>query len=68
MPGVGGAGPGAVRSVEHVQQSLRAAAGAGVVFPTRIGRLELNYCHVLRAMVDDRPKSGFQVGLTSGGL
>ena len=35
----------------------------GVVFPTRIGRLEVNYCVTLRAKEHDRPKRGVQFGL-----
>jgi hypothetical protein len=35
----------------------------GVVFPTRIGRLEVNYCFTLRALQHDRPKQGVQFGL-----
>ena len=38
-------------------------ASQGVVFPTRIGRLEVNYCVTLRAMEHDRPKRGVQFGL-----
>ena len=57
-----------MRTADDIKNSMRAAAGAGIVFPTRIGRLEINYCHVLRALDNDRPKAGFQFGLNSQGL
>ena len=38
------------------------------MFPTKIGRLEVNYCFALRALAHDRTKRGFQFGLRSGSL
>jgi hypothetical protein len=38
------------------------------VFPTRIGRLEVNYCVTLRALAYDRPKRGVQFGLRPSSL
>mmetsp|Transcript_54263 Transcript_54263/g.172255 ORF Transcript_54263/g.172255 Transcript_54263/m.172255 type:complete len:471 (+) Transcript_54263:310-1722(+) len=45
--------------------TFRCSVGAGVVFPTRIGRLEINYCHVLSAEPTDRTKRGVQVGFST---
>jgi len=50
-------------AASELTSSLRAAAGAGVVLPTRLGRLEVNYCLLLRTMQHDRAKAGIQVGL-----
>jgi hypothetical protein len=47
--------------------ALRPSA-QGVVFPTRIGRLEVNYCVTLRAQEHDRPKRGVQFGLRPSSL
>lgn len=49
-------------------QALRGAVGLGVVFPTAIGRLELNYCVAAAAAAHDRVKHGLQWGLRSTGL
>lgn len=50
-----------------VREQARAACGVGLVFPLVFGRLEVNYCKVLRAMEHDRPAK-WQVGLSSHGL
>jgi outer membrane protein insertion porin family len=54
------ASPGALA---HLVPSLRLAAGLGVVLPTRLGRLEVNYCVPLRYQEHDRVRHGVQVGL-----
>ena len=38
--------------------------GAGLVWPTRIGRLELNVCQVLTGQEHDKVKRGIQFGFT----
>jgi len=43
-------------------QGVRASVGAGIVFPTSVGRIEANYSFVLRANSRDQPKR-FQLGL-----
>ena len=62
------AGSGAAQTLDEVVESVRASAGVGIVFPTQIGRLELNYCTVLHALAGDGPKSGFQIGIECGGI
>ncbi|GBG33292.1 Sorting and assembly machinery component 50-like [Hondaea fermentalgiana] len=47
------------RSLVH---GMRAAVGAGIVFPTAVGRIEANYSFVLRANSRDQQKR-FQLGL-----
>eukprot|EP00871_Galdieria_phlegrea_P004795 jgi/Galph1/5316/GphlegSOOS_G3992.1 len=44
-------------------ESTRISVGLGLVADTSLGRLEVNYCHVLRRTVGDRIKSGIQIGL-----
>lgn len=47
-------------------QSMRCSAGVGLVWPTVFGRLEVNYCYILRSNSDDRcSKRGWQVGFSS---
>lgn len=53
--------------LEGLKQSARAACGVGLVFPLVFGRLEANYCRVLRAAEHDR-LARWQVGLSSHGL
>jgi outer membrane protein insertion porin family len=69
--GVGGVGGGgrisAVRgSLNEMVSKIRWCVGAGLIWPTRIGMLEVNVCKVLSHQVNDRPMSGpgFQFGFT----
>lgn len=55
--------PRAASPLADVASSLRLAAGLGVVLPTRVGRLEVNYCVPLRWQQHDRLRHGVQVGL-----
>jgi outer membrane protein assembly factor BamA len=59
------AAAGAVRSLAlwNCSRTPSDRDSQGVVFPTRIGRLEVNYCVTLRAKEHDRPKRGVQFGL-----
>lgn len=36
--------------------------GAGIVWPTKIGKLELNLCQVLARQPFDQPRTGLQFG------
>ncbi|KAL2634359.1 hypothetical protein R1flu_005838 [Riccia fluitans] len=45
--------------------TFRVSCGAGLVFPTKLFRLEVNYCYILRKQEQDRAKRGIQVSLTS---
>lgn len=38
--------------------------GAGIVWPTRVGKLELNLTRVVRAREHDRVKTGVQFGFS----
>ncbi|CAM6127506.1 unnamed protein product [Calypogeia fissa] len=45
--------------------TFRASCGAGLVFPTKLFRLEVNYCYVLKQQPQDRAKRGFQISLNA---
>mmetsp|Transcript_15867 Transcript_15867/g.30680 ORF Transcript_15867/g.30680 Transcript_15867/m.30680 type:complete len:479 (-) Transcript_15867:1132-2568(-) len=49
-------------SVRSLVYGMRASVGAGIVFPTAVGRIEANYSFVLRANSRDQQKR-FQLGL-----
>ncbi|CAL9229275.1 unnamed protein product [Arabidopsis halleri] len=40
-------------------ETFRSSVGAGIVVPTSLFRMELNYCHILKKQEHDRAKSGF---------
>ncbi|CAN6325573.1 unnamed protein product [Urochloa humidicola] len=46
-------------------QTFRSSAGFGVVVPTRLFRIEINYCHILRQFEHDKGKTGIQFNLAS---
>ncbi|CDF33504.1 unnamed protein product [Chondrus crispus] len=48
----------------ELQKSVRVAAGLGVALETSVGRVELNFCHVLRSAQSDVPSSKFQLGIS----
>ncbi|CAN8298260.1 unnamed protein product [Cochlearia groenlandica] len=39
-------------------ETFRSSVGAGIVVPTSLFRMELNYCHILKKQEHDRAKSG----------
>eukprot|EP00898_Chlorokybus_atmophyticus_P004189 jgi/Chlat1/4771/Chrsp308S00822 len=51
--------------VKSFLDNMRVSVGAGLVFPTRFGRLEANLCQVLRMCPGDSPKTGIQLGFSS---
>ncbi|CAA7034407.1 unnamed protein product [Microthlaspi erraticum] len=40
-------------------ETFRTSVGAGIVLPTSLFRMEVNYCHILKKQEHDRAKSGF---------
>ncbi|EOY17711.1 Outer membrane OMP85 family protein isoform 1 [Theobroma cacao] len=46
-------------SVQKFVDSLRSSVGVGLVVPTSLFRMELNYCYILRKFDHDRAKTGF---------
>eukprot|EP00250_Pteridium_aquilinum_P005215 c15345_g1_i1 orf=504-2144(-) len=52
-------------SWEKFWSSTRVSAGAGIVIPTRLFRLEVNFCRILRQFDSDCSKTGFQLSFAS---
>lgn len=47
-------------SLRQFGQGFRSSAGFGVIVPTKIFRMEVNYCYILRKFEHDRAKTGIQ--------
>ncbi|TYI78255.1 hypothetical protein E1A91_D06G198100v1 [Gossypium mustelinum] len=45
-------------SVQKFVESLRSSVGVGLVVPTSLFRMELNYCYILKKLDHDRAKTG----------
>ncbi|GJN17282.1 hypothetical protein PR202_gb04337 [Eleusine coracana subsp. coracana] len=41
-------------------RTFRSSVGVGIIFPTKLCRVEVNYCHILKKCEHDRGKSGVQ--------
>ncbi|XP_078435588.1 uncharacterized protein LOC144706483 [Wolffia australiana] len=52
-------------SPHHFVNSLRSTAGFGVIIPTKLFRVEINYCRVLKQTEHDHGKSGVQFSFSS---
>lgn len=47
-------------SFQKFRDSFRSWAGLGIVIPTKLFRMEVNYCHILKQQEHDRVKTGLQ--------
>ncbi|KAK8517162.1 hypothetical protein V6N13_092448 [Hibiscus sabdariffa] len=45
-------------SVQKLVESLRSSVGVGLVVPTSLFRMEINYCYILKKFNHDRAKTG----------
>ncbi|XP_050209211.1 uncharacterized protein LOC126659923 [Mercurialis annua] len=52
-------------SLRKFVESCRSTVGVGIVVPTMLFRLELNYCYMLKKFEYDRGKSGFRVSFST---
>ncbi|KAL8161047.1 hypothetical protein V2J09_012536 [Rumex salicifolius] len=52
-------------SLQKYLQSFRSSAGFGVVIPTKLFRMEVNYCYILKQFEHDNGKSGLQFSFSS---
>uniref|UniRef100_A0A453KED9 Bacterial surface antigen (D15) domain-containing protein n=2 Tax=Aegilops tauschii TaxID=37682 RepID=A0A453KED9_AEGTS len=52
-------------SVTEFLKTFRSSAGFGVVVPTRLFHIEMNYCHILKQFANDRAKTGIQFNFSS---
>ncbi|KAJ9539818.1 hypothetical protein OSB04_026324 [Centaurea solstitialis] len=47
-------------SFQKYRDSFRSSAGIGLIVPTKLFRMEVNYCYILRQLEHDRAKTGVQ--------
>lgn len=52
-------------SFREFGSSFRSSVGAGIVIPTKLARIEINYCQILRQLDHDRAKRGIQFSFSS---
>lgn len=52
-------------SLTEFLKTFRSSAGFGVVVPTRLFRIEMNYCHILKQFDHDKAKTGIQFNFSS---
>ncbi|KAL1825229.1 hypothetical protein DCAR_0313363 [Daucus carota subsp. sativus] len=47
-------------SYQKFRESLRSSIGCGVIIPTKLFRMEVNYCHIVSQQATDQGKTGVQ--------
>ncbi|KAI3817827.1 hypothetical protein L1987_11625 [Smallanthus sonchifolius] len=52
-------------SFQKYRDSFRCSAGFGLIVPTKLFRMEVNYCHILRQHEHDLAKTGVQFSFSS---
>ncbi|XP_076940763.1 uncharacterized protein LOC143610075 [Bidens hawaiensis] len=52
-------------SFQKYKDSFRSSAGFGLIVPTKLFRMEVNYCYILRQHEHDRAKTGVQFSFSS---
>ncbi|KAH7656759.1 outer membrane protein insertion porin family protein [Dioscorea alata] len=52
-------------SLHKFGETFRSSAGFGVIVPTKLFRMEINYCYILRQSEHDRAKTGIQFSFSS---
>ncbi|KAL4576118.1 hypothetical protein LXL04_012207 [Taraxacum kok-saghyz] len=52
-------------SFQKYKDSFRSSAGFGIIVPTKLFRMEVNYCYILRQHENDRAKTGVQFSFSS---
>ncbi|CAK9135814.1 unnamed protein product [Ilex paraguariensis] len=52
-------------SFQRFRDSFRTSAGFGIVVPTKLFRMEVNYCYILKRQEHDRGKTGVQFSFSS---
>lgn len=52
-------------SFQKYKDSFRSSAGIGLIVPTKLFRMEVNYCYILRQHEHDRAKTGVQFSFSS---
>lgn len=52
-------------SVSEFRRTFRSSAGVGIILPTSIFRVEVNYCYILKQAEHDSGKTGIQFSFSS---
>ncbi|KAL6496693.1 hypothetical protein OROHE_027399 [Orobanche hederae] len=52
-------------SLQKFRDSFRSSAGVGIIIPTKLFRMEVNYCHILKQHEHDQGKNGVQFSFSS---
>ncbi|PKU68614.1 sorting and assembly machinery component 50 homolog [Dendrobium catenatum] len=52
-------------SIRQFAKNFRSSAGIGVIVPTKLFRMEVNYCYILRQFEHDRAKTGIQFSISA---
>ncbi|KAF8719505.1 hypothetical protein HU200_024230 [Digitaria exilis] len=52
-------------SVSQFQRTFRSSAGVGIILPTKLFRVEVNYCYILKQAEHDSGKTGIQFSFSS---
>ncbi|XP_062224996.1 uncharacterized protein LOC133923734 [Phragmites australis] len=52
-------------SFSEFRGTFRSSAGVGIILPTKLLRLEINYCYILKKLEHDRGKTGIQFSFSS---
>ncbi|TVU19816.1 hypothetical protein EJB05_35988 [Eragrostis curvula] len=52
-------------SVPKFRDTFRSTAGVGIILPTKLFRVEMNYCYILKQAEHDSGKTGFQFSFSS---
>ncbi|KAE8731753.1 Aluminum induced protein with YGL and LRDR motifs [Hibiscus syriacus] len=51
-------------SMQKFVESFRSSAGVGIVIPTSLFRMELNYCYILKKFTGDHAKAGYWISFS----
>ncbi|XP_068648146.1 uncharacterized protein [Aristolochia californica] len=52
-------------SLKKFGESFRSSAGCGIIIPTKLFRVEINYCYILKQLDHDQGKTGIQFNFSS---
>ncbi|XP_051205677.1 uncharacterized protein [Lolium perenne] len=52
-------------SLDEFRRSFRSTAGVGIILPTKLFRVEVNYCYILKQSEHDSGKTGIQFSFSS---
>ncbi|KAF7014006.1 unnamed protein product [Triticum aestivum] len=52
-------------SLDEFRRSFRSSAGVGIILPTKLFRVEVNYCYILKQSQHDSGKTGIQFSFSS---